>query len=149
MKKKAFALLLALAVLVAVLAACGSTPPASGTDAGPASGGSTSGTVGTGDVKLTFLNVFPMDETNAHYEKYLEEYTRQNPNVTIEYTTVPWDAPFIFVKVLGDLPNEYVFVNRTDVGGRYLEKWTYDKDAWVTIVYKTPEAKGKLPKTGV
>ncbi|MDL2327531.1 Cys-Gln thioester bond-forming surface protein, partial [Ruminococcaceae bacterium OttesenSCG-928-A11] len=57
-------------------------------------------------------------------------------------------APYIMVKVLPDLPSEYQFVNRTDVGGRYLEKWTYDKDAWVTIVFKTPD-KGTLPKTGV
>lgn len=58
-------------------------------------------------------------------------------------------APYIFVRVLPDLPDGYTFVNRTDVGGRYGEKWTYDKDAWVSIIYKTPEAKGKLPKTGI
>ncbi|MDL2327890.1 hypothetical protein LJC64_04515 [Ruminococcaceae bacterium OttesenSCG-928-A11] len=57
------------------------------------------------------------------------------------------EAPYIFVHVLEDLPNEYQFVNRTDVGGRYGEKWTYDKDSWVTVLYNTP--KGKLPKTGV
>lgn len=45
------------------------------------------------------------------------------------------------------MPNEYQFVNRTDVGGRYGEKWTHDKDSWVTILYNQP--KGKLPKTGV
>lgn len=56
-------------------------------------------------------------------------------------------APYIFVKVREDLPNEYQFVNRTDVGGRYGEKWTTDKDSWVTILYSQP--KGKLPKTGV
>jgi multiple sugar transport system substrate-binding protein len=57
-----------------------------------ASGGGQSG--GEKNIKLSFLNVFPIDETNAHYAKYLKEYNTSHPNVTIEYTTVPWDEAF-------------------------------------------------------
>lgn len=57
-------------------------------------------------------------------------------------------APYIFARVLADLPNQYQFVNRTDVGGRYGDHWTYDKDAWVTITWRV-ERPTKLPKTGV
>lgn len=58
-------------------------------------------------------------------------------------------APSVICRVLADLPNEYTFTNRTDVGGRYGDKWTYDRDSWTTVIYKTPESKGRLPKTGV
>ena len=56
-------------------------------------------------------------------------------------------APYIFTRVLADLPNQYQFVNRTDVGGRHGKYWTYDKDAWVTVTWKNEKPK-KLPKTG-
>lgn len=56
--------------------------------------------------------------------------------------------PFIMCRVLAELPDEYTFVNRTEVGGRYGGKWTYDRDAWVTVVFKNEEPR-TLPKTGV
>lgn len=59
------------------------------------------------------------------------------------------EAPFIFVKVLDNLPNEYRFTNKTDVGGRRGKEWAYAKDAWTTIVYKADLKKGNLPKTGL
>lgn len=55
--------------------------------------------------------------------------------------------PFIMCRVLADLPDEYQFVNRTEVGGRYGGKWTYDRDAWVTVVFKNDQPR-TLPKTG-
>jgi hypothetical protein len=55
--------------------------------------------------------------------------------------------PAMFFAVNGDLPNEYRFTNRADVGGRHDGAWTISKDAWVTIIY-TGTGKGKLPKTG-
>ena len=55
--------------------------------------------------------------------------------------------PYIICQVLADLPDQYQFVNRTDVGGRYGNRWTYDKDTWITVVFK--DENPKLPKTGV
>ncbi len=81
--------------------------------------------------------------SNEHVTEYRFEFGTVQPG----FREV--DAPFIFCRVLADLPNEYQFVNRTDVSGQYGGKWTYDKDSWVTIVYKTPEGKGRLPKTGI
>lgn len=79
-----------LAVLAAVsLAACSSQDAAS---APAGSSGDASGAVE--EVTLTFLNVFPMDETNPHFEKYIAQFEADHPGVTVEYTTVPWDEAF-------------------------------------------------------
>ena len=62
--------------------------------------------------------------------------------------------PFIKVKVLDDLSAGYRFTNRTDVGGRRGHEWVYDRDSWITVVYKGKNDgsgkpnKGKLPQTG-
>lgn len=51
------------------------------------------------------------------------------------------------VTVLGDLPDGYRFTNRTDVGGRTGDEWSYAKDAWTTCIFAPP--RGVLPKTGM
>ena len=56
------------------------------------------------------------------------------------------EAPYILCQVNGDLPNEYRFTNKTDVGGQRGDEWVIAKDQWTTIIYAKP--KGKLPKTG-
>ena len=56
------------------------------------------------------------------------------------------DAPYILCGVNGDLPNEYRFTNKTDVGGQREDEWVTAKDAWVTIIYAKP--RGQLPQTG-
>lgn len=47
-----------------------------------------------GNITLTFMNVFPMDETNAHFEESIAQFEADHPGVTVEYTTVPWDEAF-------------------------------------------------------
>lgn len=56
--------------------------------------------------------------------------------------------PHIICAVNGNLPNEYRFTNRCDVGGRHDGEWAIAKDAWVTIIYANPSGKGKIPQTG-
>ncbi|MEG1942990.1 MAG: prealbumin-like fold domain-containing protein, partial [Angelakisella sp.] len=56
------------------------------------------------------------------------------------------DAPYILCSVNGNLPNEYRFTNKTDVGGNREDEFICAKDAWVTIIYAKP--RGKLPQTG-
>ena len=56
------------------------------------------------------------------------------------------EAPYILCQVNGDLPNEYRFTNKTDVGGQRGDEWVIAKDQWTTIIYAKP--RGKLPKTG-
>jgi len=57
------------------------------------------------------------------------------------------DGPYMYVTVLGNLPDGYQFTNRTTVGGRTEDEWIYTKDAWTTCIF-APKL-GKLPKTGV
>ena len=53
----------------------------------------------------------------------------------------------IQVQVKGTLPDGYQIINRSDVGGQYLNEWQTATSNWVTIVRRfqpvTP-----LPKTG-
>ena len=56
------------------------------------------------------------------------------------------ETPYIQIRVNDGLPGGTQFVNRTDVGGRYEDKWVYEKDSWVTVV--RVEEQPKLPKTG-
>lgn len=55
--------------------------------------------------------------------------------------------PTIQVQVKGTLPDGYQIINRSDVGGQYLNEWQTATSNWVTIVHRfqpvTP-----LPKTG-
>jgi len=56
-------------------------------------------------------------------------------------------APAIFCKVLPNLPHEYRFANKTDVGGLWCDQWIMANDRWVTVIYNrgTPQ---QLPQTG-
>jgi hypothetical protein len=57
------------------------------------------------------------------------------------------EAPFIICDVIRDLPHEYRFTNKSDVGGLWGNQWLQSNDRWVTIVYNrsTPPV---LPRTG-
>ena len=57
------------------------------------------------------------------------------------------EAPYIFCKVLPNLPHEYRFSNKTDVGGLWGSQWVMANDRWVTVVYNNTEPP-KLPRTG-
>lgn len=62
--------------------------------------------------------------------------------------------PYIKVKVNDDLDAGTQIVNTTDVGGRKGHEWTYDRDSWITVVYKGSSSSDgghggkKLPQTG-
>lgn len=83
--KKSFALVLALVLTLCLLAGCGS---------GSKAEEGTSEEVASEEVTLTFLNVYPIDEINEHYENYIEAFEESHPGVHIEYTTVPWDEAY-------------------------------------------------------
>ncbi len=77
--------------------------------------------------------------------EYVTEFKFLFGTVKPEFQEVK--QPIVTCRVLVDLPSEYTFTNRTDVGGKYGGKWTYDRDSWTTVVFNTPEERGKLPKT--
>ena len=55
------------------------------------------------------------------------------------------NRPMILVTVLPNLANGYRFANRTDVGGKYNDKWFTSDYTWVTQVIAPPI---KYPTTG-
>lgn len=55
--------------------------------------------------------------------------------------------PTIQVQVKGTLANGYQIVNRSDVGGQYLNEWQTALSNWVTIVRRF-QPNTPLPKTG-
>jgi len=53
--------------------------------------------------------------------------------------------PFITVQVLDGLPLGTMFTNRTDGGGRYGDEWVFDRDSWVTGIFRPNR---RIPQTG-
>ena len=78
----------------------------------------------------------------------------------LEFGTVPAGftsetEPYIKVQVNEGLEDGYRFTNTTDVGGRRNGEWVYDRDTWITVVYKGEPGQGgssggkkPLPQTG-
>ena len=61
--------------------------------------------------------------------------------------------PYIKVRVNEGLKDGYRFTNTTDVGGRRGGEWVYDRDSWITVIYKGKPGEGgggkkPLPQTG-
>jgi uncharacterized surface anchored protein len=56
------------------------------------------------------------------------------------------EAPYIMTCVLDDLPHEYRFVNKADVGAKCGKEAVYNTDSWVTIAFASE--RGVLPRTG-
>jgi len=71
--------------------------------------GMMSGAADEEKITLTFLDISPRDAREAYFTKVFSEYTAQkNPNVTIEYESVPWADAYNKVVNLGasnDLPD--------------------------------------------
>lgn len=56
-------------------------------------------------------------------------------------------GPVLLTQVLPTLPNNYVIINRVDVGGKYLNEWEIAKDVWRTTV-SSGGMPPTIPKTG-
>lgn len=57
------------------------------------------------------------------------------------------ETPYIYCRALSNLPHEYRFANKTDVGGLWNGQWIMGNDSFVTVVYGKQTAK-VLPRTG-
>ena len=57
------------------------------------------------------------------------------------------ETPYIYCRALSNLPHEYRFANKTDVGGLWNGQWIMGNDSFVTVVYGKKTAK-VLPRTG-
>ena len=90
-----------------------------------------------------------MDASPAALGLASNEYVTQ---VTFLFGRVPGgfrqvETPYIYCDVLSDLPHEYRFANKCDVGGMWRNQWIQATDRWVTIIYRGGPVP-TLPRTG-
>jgi uncharacterized surface anchored protein len=76
-------------------------------------------------------------------DEFITSFTFIFGTVQAGFTLV--EQPQVFVNVLQNLPNDYQFANRVDVGGKYGNEWVISNSAWVTTIFAKPSP---LPRTG-
>ena len=98
--------------------------------------------------KLDSEIVYELDfnKIDLENDEYITEFEFRFGTVKIDFKEV--ESPIVYVNVLDNLKNGYIFTNHTKVSGDYLEEHIQDKDNWTTIIY-TREVKlsKELPKT--
>lgn len=98
---------------------------------------------------LNTLQNYTLDASSAALGLASNEYVTQ---VTFLFGRVPGgfrqvETPYIYCDVLSDLPHEYRFANKCDVGGMWRNQWIQATDRWVTIIYRGGPVP-TLPRTG-
>lgn len=98
---------------------------------------------------LSTLQNYTLDASPAALGLASNEYVTQ---VTFLFGRVPGgfrqvETPYIYCDVLSDLPHEYRFANKCDVGGMWRNQWIQATDRWVTIIYRGGPVP-TLPRTG-
>ena len=98
---------------------------------------------------LNTLQNYTLDASPAALGLASNEYVTQ---VTFLFGCVPGgfrqvETPYIYCDVLSDLPHEYRFANKCDVGGMWRNQWIQATDRWVTIIYLGGPVP-TLPRTG-
>ena len=100
--------------------------------------------------KLDSEIVYELDfnKIDLENDEYITEFEFRFGIVKIDFKEV--ESPIVYVNVLDNLKNGYIFTNHTKVSGDYLEEHIEDKDKWSTIIYNREVKKQKeLPKTGI
>ena len=98
---------------------------------------------------LNTLQNYTLDASPAALGLASNEYVTQ---VTFLFGRVPGgfrqvETPYIYCDVLSNLPHEYRFANKCDVGGMWKNQWIQATDRWVTIIYRGGPVP-TLPRTG-
>ena len=98
---------------------------------------------------LNTLQNYTLDASPAALGLASNEYVTR---VTFLFGRVPGgfrqvETPYIYCDVLSDLPHEYRFANKCDVGGMWRNQWIQATDRWVTIIYRGGPVP-TLPRTG-
>lgn len=100
--------------------------------------------------KLDSEKVYELDFNNLELQEdeYIIEFEFRFGTVKIDFKED--ESPIVYVNVLDNLKNGYVFANNTRVSGDYIEEHIEDKDKWTTIIYnKKVKLSKELPKTGI
>lgn len=99
--------------------------------------------------KLDTETVYELDFKNLILEddEYITEFEFRFGTVKIDFKEI--ESPIVYINVLDNLKNGFIFTNNTRVSGNYLEEQIEDKDKWTTIIYNREVKLNKeLPKTG-
>lgn len=99
--------------------------------------------------KLDSETVYELDFNNLELknEEYITEFEFRFGTVKVDFHEI--ESPIVYVNVLDNLKNGYIFTNNTKVSGDYLDVHIEDKDKWSTIIYnKKVNLNKELPKTG-
>lgn len=154
MKKKILALLLAAFALVSMLAACGSEKPAADKPGAQSSGDELQ--------TLRFWRAGTDPETDAYWNAMIEEFEKNHPNVTVEYSALPWgdeiETKLNAAYASGTGPDvlQYAMVSipqRASVGqyaalDDYIAKWDGKDDIFPNVL-ASGEYKGKTYGIGM
>ena len=100
--------------------------------------------------KLDSEKVYELDFNNLELQEdeYITEFEFRFGTVKIDFKEV--ESPIVYVNVLDNLKNGYVFTNNTRVSGDYIEEHIENKGKWTTIIYnKKVKLSKELPKTGI
>lgn len=100
--------------------------------------------------KLDSEKVYELDFNNLELQEdeYIIEFEFRFGTVKIDFKED--ESPIVYVNVLDNLKNGYVFTNNTRVSGDYIEEHIEDKDKWTTIIYnKKVKLSKELPRTGI
>lgn len=100
--------------------------------------------------KLDSEKVYELDFNNLELQEdeYIIEFEFRFGTVKIDFKED--ESPIVYVNVLDNLKNGYVFTNNTRVSGDYIEEHIEDKDKWTTIIYnKKVKLSKELPKAGI
>lgn len=81
-------------------------------------------------------------------DEYITSYQFRFGTVEIGFKEV--ESPILYCNMLDNLPNGFIFTNKTKVSGTYFEAYIEDNDDWTTIIYKKEITLNKvLPRTRI
>ncbi|MBO7743260.1 sugar ABC transporter substrate-binding protein [Paenibacillus sp. MWE-103] len=131
----------AVLMLSGALTACGGNKA----DDSAANGGSNAG--GGEKVELSYLDPLPSPERTAFLQDLLKKFEAQNPNITVDYTSVPWDQAnnkWMTMGVAGILP-DVISIDDTSLAGMasagYIQSLQPFYDKWDQTANLTEAAK--------
>ncbi|NBD24655.1 ABC transporter substrate-binding protein [Paenibacillus glycinis] len=115
-KKKWLSGMVGVMLLSAVLTACGGNK---GDDSAANGGSGANADSGGEKVELSYLDPLPSPERTAFIQDLLKKFEAANPNISVEYTSVPWDQAnnkWMTMGVAGILP-DVISIDDTSLAG--------------------------------
>lgn len=99
---------------------------------------------------LNTQQVYELDFNSVEFktDEYITSYQFRFGTVEIGFKEV--ESPILYCNMLDNLPNGFIFTNKTKVSGTYFEAYIEDNDDWTTIIYKKEITLNKvLPRTRI